>query len=262
MILRTLVLLLSVLTCGGTISAQSDALEKQVIAALRGQVVTLKTFRKGGRVEFDAAGQIKNSGETGSWTIYSRFLVTKIELSDTRLRVGGPRMVHYRDRLQKKLVIARSDMNVDVDIDITKGANAADISAAIARVFAGAEGLAPHAPEYWRPYLEGKPEAPTCGPATTVRVGGNVMGSKLVKQVRPQYPEEAKSFRVQGVVVLQATITETGDIGRLVIAEPAGAGLDESAVEAVSKWKYTPTLLNGAPVCVVTTITVNYAFSG
>jgi TonB family protein len=263
MILRSVLWLLIILTCSGSVaSAQSDALEKQVVAALRGKILTLKTFRKNGRVELDGAGQIKNKGETGPWTIYSRFVVTKIELSDSRLRVGGPRIIHYRDPVQKQIVGARSDMNIDVDIDITQGASAADISAAIARTFAGAEGLAPYVPEYWRPYVEGKSESLTCAPATTtVRIGGNVAAANLLTQVRPRYPEEAKRFLVQGVVVLQALITETGDVGRLLIIEPVGAGLDENAVEAVSQWKYKPTLLNGAPVCVVTTITVNYAFS-
>src|SRR5262245_26669150 len=153
-------------------------------------------------------------------------------------------------------------MNVEVDIDIAKGASAADISAAIAHTFAGAEGLTPYVPEYWRPYVEGKPETLTCAPATTtVRVGGNVIAANLLTQVKPQYPLEAKNFLLQGVVVLQALITETGDVGRRVIVEPAGVGLDESAVEAVAQWKYKPTLLQGTPVCVLTTITVNYAIS-
>jgi protein TonB len=45
------------------------------------------------------------------------------------------------------------------------------------------------------------------------------------------------------------------------IVQPAGAGFDENAVEAVSQWKYKPTLLNGKPVRVVTSITVNYQFA-
>jgi len=43
--------------------------------------------------------------------------------------------------------------------------------------------------------------------------------------------------------------------------KPAGAGFDDDAVEAVSQWKYKPTTIDGKPVCVITTITVNYAFS-
>ena len=255
-------LLLTVLVCATVASAQSAAVEKEVVSALRGKTLTLKTFTKSGRIEFDETGQIRNKGENGSWTLYSRFLATKIDLSDTRLRITGPRIVHYRDAVQKKLVGARSDVNLSVDIAINKGASAADVKAAIARVFVGDDGLASYVPNYWKPYLQGTSEPLRCtAPTQTVRVGGNVIAASLVSQVRPRYPDEAKSFRLQGVVVLQALITETGDVGQLIISEPAGAGLDESAVEAVLGWKYKPTLLQGAPVCVVTTITVNYAFS-
>jgi TonB family protein len=83
----------------------------------------------------------------------------------------------------------------------------------------------------------------------------------LIKQVPPKYAEIAKSFLLEGLVVLEAEINESGDIDNLTIVQPAGAGFDESAIEAVSQWKYTPTLLNGKPVRVVTTITVNYQFS-
>ena len=63
------------------------------------------------------------------------------------------------------------------------------------------------------------------------------------------------------MVALSVEINETGDVENISIVGPAGAGFDESAVEAVSQWKYSPTLLDGKPVRVVTTITVNYKFS-
>jgi TonB family protein len=62
-------------------------------------------------------------------------------------------------------------------------------------------------------------------------------------------------------VILEAEITETGDVGGLIIVTPGGSGFDESAVEAVSRWKYKPSTVDSQPVCVLTTITVNYAFS-
>ena len=84
------------------------------------------------------------------------------------------------------------------------------------------------------------------------------MSDRLIKKVTPRYPPEAKGFRLDGVVMLMVEINETGDVEKIDIVMPAGAGLDESAVEAVSQWKYKPTLLNGKPIRVVTTVTVNY----
>src|SRR5205085_10945330 len=134
--------------------------------------------------------------------------------------------------------------------DVKKNATWPEISAAISAVFVGAEGLIPYVPSYWKPYLEDKKNTTTsCLHTTkTVRVGGNVQAANLIKQVRPQYPPEAKNFLQEGVVALEAEINENGDISQLIILKPAGVGFDENAVEAVSQWKYKPTTLDGQPV--------------
>jgi len=244
-----------------TVFGQSNKIERELVLALRGKVLTLKAFRKSSRLEFDKAGQLKNKEENGPWTIYSQFLVTKVEVSESRLRIGGRRIVHHYDKGQSKLLASPSDINVEVQIDVDKSATVADISAVLSKVFAGSEGITPYVPEYWRPYLEGKTGTASCGSTVaTVRVG-QIQNAQLVKQIRTRYSEEARNFLLDGVVALEAAINESGDVGSLVITKPAGAGLDESAVEAVSQWKYKPTTVDGNPVCVVTTITVNYEFS-
>jgi len=161
------------------------------------------------------------------------------------------------------MVASRSDLTVEVYAELKKGATSADIAATMRKILVGPEGLSPYVAEYWRPYLENKkPPVQNCASAKPpVRVGFNALAGNLIKEVKPHYTPEGKSFLFQGVVVLEAEITETGDVGNLVIINPAGAGFDESAVEAVLQWKYKPTLLQGQPVCVVTTITVNYAVS-
>jgi TonB family protein len=92
-----------------------------------------------------------------------------------------------------------------------------------------------------------------------IRVGGNVQATKLVYKVSPIYPEHAKQNGLQGVVVLQAVI---GINGNLLSIEPLSKSVDlelvQAARDAVSQWRYEPTLLNGHPVEAVTTITVNF----
>jgi protein TonB len=91
-------------------------------------------------------------------------------------------------------------------------------------------------------------------------VGGNVIAANLVSQVKPSYPPLAKQARIQGVVVLEAEISKEGTIDNLkvITGHPL---LIQAAIDAVKQWRYKPTLLNGEPVPVVTTITVNFAFS-
>jgi TonB family protein len=92
-----------------------------------------------------------------------------------------------------------------------------------------------------------------------VRVGGNVQPPKPVKTVRPQYPEAARQLDIEGPVVLQAVI---GTDGSVLAVQPSrglnNADLVAAATNAVQQWQYKPALLNGVPVEVQTTITVNF----
>ena len=90
-----------------------------------------------------------------------------------------------------------------------------------------------------------------------VRVGGSIQSSKLIRRVEPIYPDLAKRARVQGVVLLQVTVDETGNVSDLKIIRGHPL-LNQAAVDAVKQWKYSPTLLNGEPVPVIATVTVNF----
>jgi len=77
----------------------------------------------------------------------------------------------------------------------------------------------------------------------------------ITKKVAPEYPAVAKAARVQGTIVLQATISKTGTIQNLrVISGPPL--LQQAALDAVQQWQYRPYLLMGQPVEVETTVNV------
>ena len=85
---------------------------------------------------------------------------------------------------------------------------------------------------------------------------GVIAGNKVAGNV-PVYPEEAKKAKVQGAVVLKATISETGAVEHLTVLS-GPKELRPSAIDAVHTWQYRPFLLNGEAVPVETTITVTY----
>jgi TonB family protein len=89
-----------------------------------------------------------------------------------------------------------------------------------------------------------------------IRVGGLVQAAKLVNHVVPVYPASAEKQGVEGTVILRAVIGTSGQMLSLSPYNDADPGLTSAAMEAVSQWRYEPTLLNGVPVEVVTTITV------
>lgn len=94
-----------------------------------------------------------------------------------------------------------------------------------------------------------------------VRVSSGVSQGLLVRKTQPNYPPLARQARIQGTVILQATISKTGDIEnlQLVSGHPM---LAPAAIEAVKQWKYRPYLLNGEPVEVETQVQVNFTLSG
>ncbi|MGH9675820.1 MAG: energy transducer TonB [Candidatus Acidiferrum sp.] len=95
---------------------------------------------------------------------------------------------------------------------------------------------------------------------TRVRMGGNVMTALLKKKVGPKYPREAREKGLQGTVRLHVIISKQGKVQQLevVSGDPI---LAESASEAVRQWEYRPTLLNGQPVEVDTTVDVIFSFN-
>lgn len=90
-----------------------------------------------------------------------------------------------------------------------------------------------------------------------VKVSQGVSEGLLVHKVTPQYPPIAKQARVQGSVVLRAVIGKDGKVEN-VQAESGSALLASAAVNAVKQWRYKPYVLNGTPVDVETTVTVNF----
>jgi len=106
----------------------------------------------------------------------------------------------------------------------------------------------------------GLPEAPP-PPVAPVRVGGSIREPRRVSAVPPVYPDLAVMARMQGTVVVEATINERGRVVNVNLVQGAPL-LTDAALEAVKKWVYTPTLVNGVPTSVIMTVTVHFRLNG
>lgn len=92
---------------------------------------------------------------------------------------------------------------------------------------------------------------------TPLRVGGAVGTPTKIRHVSPVYPADAIAAGIQGVVIIEAVIDESGGVSSARVLRQV-PGLDEAALEAVRQWQFTPTLVDGAAVRVVMTVTINF----
>jgi periplasmic protein TonB len=106
------------------------------------------------------------------------------------------------------------------------------------------------APTLFKP----KPVMPT---VQRVRVSPGVIKGLLIHRVEPIYPPLAQQARIQGVVVLSAIIDKDGNVQRLQVVSGHPL-LAPAAIAAVKQWRYKPFFLNGQPLEVETTVTVNF----
>ena len=115
-------------------------------------------------------------------------------------------------------------------------------------------GMAPAAP---LPTIDNSATPP---PTEPVRVGGNIKPPTQTKRVNPVYPSIAQTARIQGVVIIEATIGTDGTVQNMRILRGIPL-LDDAALDAVRQWEFSPTLLDGVPVPVIMTVTVNFQLS-
>jgi periplasmic protein TonB len=90
------------------------------------------------------------------------------------------------------------------------------------------------------------------------RAGNGVTKPELLKKVEPEYSEEARKAKFQGVVVLYIVVDSSGNAINPRVMKSLGLGLDEKAMEAVKQWKFKPGYKDGKPVAVAATVEVNF----
>ena len=105
------------------------------------------------------------------------------------------------------------------------------------------------------------PPPPKAAPPARIKQGGAVTAASIISQTKPNYPPLARQARIQGTVVLHAIIDKDGKVAQLEVISGHPL-LVQSALDAVKQWRYKPTLLNGDPVEVDTTITVTFTMGG
>lgn len=102
------------------------------------------------------------------------------------------------------------------------------------------------------------PPSPPPAPKAPVRIGGQIKQPQLVKRVEPDYPALAVKAHIQGIVILEATVGEDGDVTEVRLLRSANPLIDREAEIALKQWRYSPLVLNGTRVPFVLTVTLSF----
>jgi TonB family protein len=101
--------------------------------------------------------------------------------------------------------------------------------------------------------LNGKKEKGGAGGTAT----GNILIPKLIEKVDPVYPEAARQAGIEGLVLLEATTDEKGNVAAIRVLKSIPE-LDQAAIDALKQWKYEPVLVEGKPKGVAFTVTIRF----
>jgi len=151
--------------------------------------------------------------------------------------------------IPKEVKIIKEDAEPDVATGMTGGVPGGVAGGSMGGVLGGVIGGMGGAPPPPKPHQTGP-----------LRVGGNVQAARILNRVQPVYPPLARQTRISGTVRLHAIIGKDGAITSLEVMSGHPL-LQQAALDAVRQWRYQPTLLNGEPVDVDTTIDVIFSLN-
>lgn len=90
------------------------------------------------------------------------------------------------------------------------------------------------------------------------RPGSGITPPEIVREVKPEYTDEARRRNVEGDVVLEIVVRRDGSVGDVKVMQGLGAGLDRRAVDAVKQWRFSPAKRFGTPVDVMVEVAVEF----
>jgi TonB family protein len=269
------------LSCAGTALCQASADEIQ--AQLKGRPLFLRGQWRDNKLKFDLSGNLAAAVRV-PFTL-SGIDVQSVKQKGDHLQITGRRvgLTFAPDGSFKRVAL-----DGHVSLEIT-GPPGSDFGPAVRAIFApDLANMLSQLPLYWGNF--GKDHF-TSGPAVAAQspifqdrtpaeaaqheavapridplpingkpmhTGGSVRAPKVLKTSDPDYTEEARSLKISGNVALYLVVNADGTPGHVQIVHPLGLGLDESAVNAATKYVFEPARLNGLPVMVDLYIDVNF----
>jgi TonB family protein len=183
-----------------------------------------------------------------------RFSFTELAAGDYEISASVPGFKTSRNR-----VPLSANQSVATTIQMAIGSLSESITVVAPRQTASSSAPATVTPRS----TQSQTSIPVVGPALPLPAGGEVIGGNLreprkVRDVKPIYPPAALASGVEGSVIVEAILGTEGSLVNPRVVRSI-ALLDQAVLDAVQGWRFTPTLLNGAPVPVNVMVTVTFS---
>lgn len=239
-----------------------------VVSSYVGRALFLRCFCADNNLTFSAEGHLPAPGKTTDWTL-AGFNLQKVERkSPEMLQLEGVR-VAVRFVPDRKEFERHPQNDVKVRIQLPDGGDPQRMDEEMARVFSVGMDLPLQRsmPPYWRHYFDTRLDWPQddlngqtiYGFAGPQAKNSSVIPPSVEHRADSGYTSEAQHDHVRGIVQLRFVVDTNGQARRIAVAQPLGYGLDEKAVETMSKVRFRPATDSGKPVAAMVVLQEEYA---
>jgi TonB family protein len=238
--------------------SHADSVKDALDQKYKKQVLAVRFPLTGRTQKLDSSGQPVKVPDKGQWVTYGGIYIEKINITKDTLRLEGPRVAVTGQKKEGRPVFVKLEKSLKFEFHLDQPLQSVDdAQAMLGRVFY----LDPsEAEEHIKPEIR-RYESVAKGPIHKVDQDGVKDGVKAPKPTytpEPEFSEEARRAKFQGVVYLSIIVDETGSVSRVRLDRPLGMGLDDNAMQRVKTWRFNPAKLEGQPVAVEMQIEVAF----
>ena len=249
------------------------------------RILTLRHSYGGERLHLYGDGTLVEDAPVGTWTTDAQIEVRDASIDGSMMTIRGRRIFEvydskskefvdaltliptYPEKLQKDIEKALRRRQVEIRIEMPPTPDPKEIPETLHAVFlAPGEPASGVAPVFYRDFYAatgggGKRSDSPIGSLRTTSTGdksGEIKAPHVTLNPDPEYSEAARVIKYQGTTVIGLTVDANGSVRDPQILQPLGAGLDDKAIEAVSKWKFDPATKDGKPVPFTLAVQVDF----
>lgn len=227
----------------------SDDLIPHVREAL-GKIAYLRVPDGKSELRFNSSGAPVGSTDPCAWTVCSALVPREVTTAGNSIVISGNRAVAIYDRDSRSLVPLPIGRSFTLSIDLPPTADVTRVIETLAKIF-DSGGMDQKLRDYWRPNDAG---SEPCISGWISDRPAYMFDCAVLQRPKPtytpdpEYPDLAHRKGITGEDTISVVVNEQGQPDVIEIAKKAGAGMDISAVEAISQWRFKPALRNGEPV--------------